>query len=101
MPEAIELQNLGLNPKRFAGAKIVRADGCAECGGTGYSGRMVVSELMIIDDGIRSLIMGASDASTIKKCAQESGMVSIRDSGIQAVLQGVTTAAELVSVTQE
>lgn len=100
-PQAVELENLGLNPKYFVGKKIARAKGCAECGGTGYRGRMVVQELMIIDDDIRALVMDRADASAVKKAAEAKGMVSLRLNGIQRVLDGVTTPVELVSVTQE
>lgn len=101
VPQPVEFENLGLDPQAFAGKKIPRPKGCAECNGTGYKGRMVVHELMIIDDELRSLIMEKTDASAIKKVAQKNGMVSIRDCGIKKVLEGKTTAIELVSVTQE
>ncbi|MBY0369852.1 type II secretion system ATPase GspE [bacterium] len=100
-PQPVELENLGLNPKLFAGRRIARAKGCAECSGTGYKGRMVVHELMIMDDEIRGLVMERSDASAVKKAAEAKGMISLRLNGVQAVLSGATTAVELVSVTQE
>lgn len=100
-PTAIELQNLGLDPQVFSGKKIARAKGCHDCTGTGYKGRTVVHELMLIDDTLRALIMERADATTIKKAAQAAGMVTLRQSGIETVLQGITTPVELVSVTQE
>jgi general secretion pathway protein E len=100
-PQDIELENLGLDPNVFGGRQIIRTKGCAECAGTGYQGRMVVSELMPIDDDVRALIMEKSDASIIKRAAQAKGMETLRENGIQKVLQGTTTAVELVSVTQE
>lgn len=100
-PTAEELENLGLKPSSFKGQQIVRGKGCADCSGTGYKGRMVVHELMFMDDDVRALIMKMSDASSIKKAAQAKGMISIRETGIQKVLEGVTTTAELVAVTQE
>jgi general secretion pathway protein E len=101
VPTAIELENLGLDPNVFGGNQIARAKGCVDCSGTGYKGRMVVHELMFIDDDIRSLIMQKADASVIKRAALEKGMIDLRHSGIARVLEGTTTAAELVSVTQE
>ena len=56
---------------------------------------------MMIDDDIRALIMEKSDATVIKRAALTKGMISLRESGIQAVLNKVTSAVELVSVTQE
>jgi general secretion pathway protein E len=101
IPQPIELENLGLDPNVFGGKKILRTKGCVECSGTGYRGRMVVHELMMIDDDLRALIMEKADATVIKKTATLHGMVSIRQSGIQKVLDGTTTAVELVAVTQE
>ena len=101
VPTPLELENIGLEGNIFGGAKIAKANGCHECGGTGYKGRMVVHELMHIDDGIRNLIMEKSDASLIKKAAQANGMITLRQNGIQKVLEGATTPVELVAVTQD
>lgn len=101
VPTAVELDNLGLDPNVFKGKKIARAKGCHECSGTGYKGRMVVHELMILDDELRALIMEKVDSSIIKKEAQRKGMVSLRENGIIKVEEGVTTPVELVAVTQE
>ena len=101
VPTPVELDNLGLDPNVFNGGQIAKPRGCNECSGTGYKGRMVVHELMIIDDDLRNLIMQRADAATIKKAAMAKGMVSLRQNGIQKVLEGKTTPVELVSVTQE
>jgi type II secretory ATPase GspE/PulE/Tfp pilus assembly ATPase PilB-like protein len=100
-PQPIELQNLGLEPDVFGGKKITRVKGCAECGGMGYRGRMVVHELMIMEDNIRALIMEKADSTLIKKVAQENGMITLRQCGVQKVLAGETTPVELVAVTQD
>lgn len=100
-PTAVELENLGLSANAFGGNKIIRTKGCHECGGTGYKGRMVVHELMMVDDDVRNLIMQKSDSSVIKKGAQAKGMITLHQNGIQKVLEGITTAIELASVTQE
>jgi len=101
VPTALELENLGLEGNIFGGAKIAKANGCHECGGTGYKGRMVVHELMHINDEVRNLVMEKADASIIKRAAEKNGMISLRQCGIQRVLEGVTTPVELVSVTQD
>lgn len=101
VPQEIELENLGLDVNVFGGKKIARAKGCPECSGTGYVGRMVVHELMMIDDDVRALIMERSDSSIIKRTAQAKGMKTLRQAGIERVLSGDTTPIELVSVTQD
>ncbi len=101
VPTALELENLGLEGNVFGGGKIAKPRGCHECGGLGYKGRMVLHELMIIDDDIRASIMEMSDSTLIKKTAISKGMVTLRQNGIQRVLEGVTTPVEMVAVTQE
>ena len=101
IPSGVELSNLGLDPNVFSGKKIAKTKGCADCNGTGYKGRMVVHEIMLLDDDIRNLIMEKADSSTLKREAGNKGMTSLRQNGIQKVLNGITSAVELVSVTQE
>ncbi len=101
VPTKVEMDNLGLEENVFKGKKIAKAKGCHECSGTGYKGRMVVHELMILDDELRALIMQKVDASIIKKEAVRKGMISLRLNGILQVEEGVTTPVELVAVTQE
>ncbi|NBY18853.1 hypothetical protein EBQ74_01040 [bacterium] len=62
---------------------------------------MVVHELMVLDDELKSLIMQRTDSAVLKKAAQAKGMITLRQTGIEKVLAGVTTAVELVAVTQE
>ncbi len=100
-PEPHELVSLGLEADIFENKEIARSVGCASCAGTGYQGRMVVQELMMITDEVRQLIMERSDAATIKKVAVSQGMIPLRDDGIEKVMNGMTTPIELVAVTQD
>lgn len=93
-----EMQELGITSVP-ANAQVYRSVGCASCTQTGYSGRTVISELMVIDDKIRSLIIRNSDAGTIKKAATEGGMISLREDGVSKVLNGFTTVDELMRAT--
>ncbi len=97
-PTEYEMQELGLTsiPE---GSVFYRAKGCPTCSNSGYQGRTVVHELMVIDDKIRSLIVRASDAGTIKKAALEGGMITLREDGIRKVLKGITTIDELMRAT--
>jgi general secretion pathway protein E len=97
-PSEFEMQELGLKtiPQ---GATIFRAVGCPSCSQSGYSGRTVVHELMVVDDDLRSLIVRNADAGTIKKKAVEHGMITLREDGVVKVLQGFTTVDELMRAT--
>ncbi|MNT36696.1 Type II secretion system protein E [compost metagenome] len=95
-----ELQLLGITRTQAKAAHICKAMGCNQCGQKGYSGRTTISELMVVTDDIRSLIMQRKDGNTIKKQAVTNGMKTFRDHGIQKVLTGITTIEELTSNTQ-
>jgi type II secretory ATPase GspE/PulE/Tfp pilus assembly ATPase PilB-like protein len=81
------------------GAVFYRAVGCPSCSNSGYSGRTVIHELLIVDDLIKSLIVKNVDAGTLKKTAIERGMITLREDGIAKVLQGITTIDELFRAT--
>ena len=81
------------------GAIFYRAKGCPSCSNSGYSGRTVIHELLIVDDHIKSLIVKNVDAGILKKAALERGMITLREDGIAKVLQGVTTVDELFRAT--
>ena len=69
--------------------------GCAECLGTGFKGRLGVFELLVVDSAIRSLIGTRSPAGQIKSAAQAAGMVTLREAGEAFAARGLTTLAEV------
>jgi general secretion pathway protein E len=93
-----EMQELGLTSVP-ADSKIYRAVGCPSCSQSGYAGRTVIHELMVVDDKIRSLIIRNTDAGSIKKAAIEAGMITLREDGVTKVLSGATTVDELMRAT--
>jgi len=93
-----ELHELGLK-ETPPGSTVFKAEGCPSCSHTGYSGRTVIHELMIVDDQVRSLIIRNSDANTIKKAAIDAGMLTLREDGVRKVLTGATTVDELMRAT--
>ncbi|MEL6178509.1 MAG: type II secretion system ATPase GspE [Myxococcota bacterium] len=103
MPTASQLAEIGLTVEDVerVGGHIHRAVGCSECAGLGYSGRVGIYELLIVDDEIQGLVMRRSDAGTIKKAALRKGMRTLRDDGALKVLSGATSIEEVLRVTQE
>ena len=75
--------------------------GCPNCGGTGYKGRTGVYELMTVDDKIRALIHGRAAESQIFVAAESNGMRSMREDGERLIVEGVTSAEEVMRVTRE
>ncbi|MBX3126653.1 MAG: type II secretion system ATPase GspE [Polyangiaceae bacterium] len=80
---------------------VYRAKGCDRCEGKGFSGRLGIYELLVMDDAVGSLVLKNADAQTIKRAAQLQGMDSLRDDGARKVLEGSTTVEEVVAATQE
>ncbi|HEY7710964.1 MAG TPA: ATPase, T2SS/T4P/T4SS family, partial [Candidatus Entotheonella sp.] len=102
-PDADTLRELGLTMDDClaVGGHLYHGRGCDRCRGTGYRGRMGIYELLPLDDTIRPLVMQQANASTIRSMAIERGMDTLLQDGAQKVLQGLTTAEELLRVTQE
>ena len=73
--------------------------GCIECGGTGFKGRTAICELLDLTDNIREIILARRPNSEIKKAARDEGMKSLRESGVERVLEGITTLREINKVT--
>ncbi|GAO02524.1 type II secretion system ATPase GspE [Anaeromyxobacter sp. PSR-1] len=105
VPTAEERALAGLTPEilRQAGnpTHLYKAVGCPACNHTGYQGRTGIYELMMVDDDVRPLILKSVDATTIKRAAVERGMVTLMEHGAYKVARGITTAAEVLSVTAE
>jgi len=99
-PTDAELASVGMNRAELVNGKIYKAIGCNQCNQKGYIGRSVVSELMIISDTIRQLILQKKDGNTIKKTAIEEGMLALRSDGVKKVIKGITTIEELIANTQ-
>jgi type II secretory ATPase GspE/PulE/Tfp pilus assembly ATPase PilB-like protein len=78
-----------------------RGRGCESCFGSGYTGRVGIFELMELNDEIRKLIMRNEDAVAITNAAGRNGMRNLREDGWLKVARGVTTADEVMRVTQE
>jgi general secretion pathway protein E len=78
-----------------------RGAGCERCFGTGYKGRVGIFEMMELDEDIRKRIMANADAGELTLAARGHGMRSLREDGWLKVATGVTTAEEVIRVTQE
>ena len=83
------------------GVPSFRGAGCQHCFGSGHSGRIGIFELMELNEEIRRLIMKNADASSITDAAKRNGMRNLREDGWMKVALGVTTADEVMRVTQE
>lgn len=78
-----------------------RRVGCAQCDGTGYKGRMGIHELMRSDDAIRGHIRRRESAHDIRRSALRAGMKTLRQDGIDKVLQGLTDMQEVLAASNQ
>jgi type IV pilus assembly protein PilB len=76
-----------------------RGKGCMTCNSTGYKGRVGLYEVMEITDEMRELILIGASALELRKKAVEEGMITLRRSGLQKVMLGVTTIEEVARET--
>ena len=81
--------------------RVFRGTGCEACNHTGFRGRVAIHEFLPLTEEIRKLIMERMTAETIKIAATRQGMTSLRFSGWEKVLSGVTTPEEVLETTEE
>jgi len=93
------LEESGLDPAVYGDYTFYEGGGCIECSGTGFLGRLAVSELLDLSDHIRELILEKRPASEIKRTAKEEGMTFLRESALEKALHGITTLREINKVT--
>ena len=98
-PTADMLMELELTPEDVEGRTFYRGAGCDYCRGTGYSGRLAIFEILILDEQIRILIMEQASSNRIREAARKRGMRTLRESGLLAIYDGMTTIEEVVSQT--
>jgi len=94
-----ELKEAGLDPALWSSVMFAEGAGCLECSGTGYHGRTAICELLDLTDRIREMIVGRRPTSEIKRVAREEGMMTLRESGMAKVRDGITTLKEINKVT--
>ncbi len=83
-------------------ADFLKGTGCAECRGTGYSGRLGLYEFLPVNDSIRALIVRQASSAEIGKAAlQIPYYSSLRSEGVLKAIQGLTTLEEVLRVTQD
>ncbi|MBI4466780.1 MAG: type IV-A pilus assembly ATPase PilB [Acidobacteria bacterium] len=93
------LIDVGYTPEETKTVKTYKGKGCERCNGTGYKGRCGLYEVMEINDEMRELILVGASALELKKKAIETGMITLRRSGLIKIAAGMTTIAEVIRET--
>jgi type IV pilus assembly protein PilB len=99
MPGSDVLADLDMTSDQAADKKFYRGKGCERCNRTGYKGRLGIYELMIMNDEMRDLIIRNASTEELREVAKRYGMVTLRDSGMQGIFNGLTTADEVIRET--
>jgi type II secretion system protein E len=88
-------------PPHLPDEKLYKANGCRECRGTGYRGRIGIYELLTITEPTREMILARDNAGRIAQAAIEAGSLTLlRQAGFAKVRSGETTFAEVVRATK-
>ncbi len=93
------LKEIGFTAAQVQGVKIFKGSGCRSCGDKGYRGRIALYEVMPFTEDLKELVLQGASTAELKSAAIRSGMRSLRMSGIQKCIEGVTTTEEIVRVT--
>jgi hypothetical protein len=75
--------------------------GCGRCNGTGYRGRLVIAEVLLVGDRIRQAVLGHATATELHRIAVDEGMRTMYQDGLRKALDGRTTVEEVLRVAAE
>ncbi|MFQ5423430.1 MAG: GspE/PulE family protein [Phycisphaerae bacterium] len=93
------LMELQLRPEDVEGQIFYFGAGCDYCNQTGYRGRLGIYEIMLFTDEIRDLIMKNASTNILREAAVRNGMRTLREGGLLAIYDGITTIEEVVKET--
>lgn len=104
-PREEELKKLGTRSSDTdENTRFYYGIGCDECQNSGYIGRTGLFEILHIQSGkghVQKALEAGAATLTLREAARRDGMRSLRDEGILKIMQGITTTAEVLRVTQE
>jgi len=98
-PDEAQLTAAGLAAPVCADWQFRAPVGCGGCRGSGYRGRRAIAELLVLNDEIRELIVGRAPIRQLKEAARRAGTLSLRESALALVREGITSLEEANRVT--
>ena len=103
-PSAAEIKSLSEAfpmKKSFQNVLFYHGEGCDDCAGSGYSGRIGINEVMVVDNALREAMLRKASAAELKKIAVQNGMTTMLEDSLEKALNGVTTVEEVLRVIHE
>ncbi len=102
VPQKLPLKSLtemGFSTEEAESVTVLQGRGCEACHNTGYKGRTALFEVMEMTPAIKEQILLRAQSKEIKKKAVESGMITLRRSGLIKIKAGITTPEEVLRET--
>ncbi len=99
VPSAEMLMELNLRPADVKGKKFYYGAGCEKCNNLGFRGRTGIYELILVDDNIRDMISAGASTDALRKYVRSTGVPGLREAGLKAIFNGITTIEEVVRET--
>ncbi len=93
------LKHLNIDAEQLKDAVFYHGRGCKACGGTGYLGRLPIFEFLVMDSDMREKVITGASEIQIRAMSREKGYGGLLESGVIKMLQGLTTAEEVLSAT--
>jgi type IV pilus assembly protein PilB len=90
-----ELLASGLGEDEIKGFQPVKGAGCTNCSDTGYRGRVAIYEVMVLTEEIKEFVLNGASTAELKREAIRGGMVTLRRSALNKLLEGTTTLSEV------
>ncbi len=94
-----ELTGMGFPEVEGKAMTTYKGEGCSSCNNTGYIGRTVIGEILIVSEEIKGLIYSSGAVKAIQDAARRDGMKTMRENGIRKAMEGITTFEEVLRVT--
>jgi len=93
-----EIRELGIDPAKVPSRQIFRPGNteCPHCQGAGYSGRLGIHEILVIDDDLRGQILQRMDSNSIRTSAIKRGFSTLRMDGARKIFMGQTSVEEVI-----
>jgi type IV pilus assembly protein PilB len=98
-PPPDQLMELNLSPEEAKGRKFYYGAGCDKCNNLGFKGRCGIYELLPMNDEIRDLISAGASTDALRASMRKRGIAGLRDAGLRALQQGLTSIDEVVRET--
>jgi type IV pilus assembly protein PilB len=98
-PSRDMLMELNLRPEEVRGKKFYYGKGCSRCNNTGHKGRCGIFEMVMMNDELRDLISGGASTDQLRAECRKQGMTTLREAGLNAIFNGVTTIDEVIRET--